>query len=260
MGYYNIRLGMSNSTYLDDIGWDLANIPVLTHSQKNRDRFSIPLRDGELLGSDIWSGNAYVTLTMHTRIENDAFAKTSMLENDNVTDRLNRLYSYLEGKKELWVFTRHTQDAKYEVLGYNITSETRKSWDYARVEVQFEVYPYKFIVASPEYTTLLTITNPFDDAMPLYEFTMAGSAGATQSITVNGNVFTFKRPSNLSITKAYIDVRKQIVYYTSGGTKYEITGTTGDFRGLILPSGDTSVITLSSGASLTTYPRWGYKI
>lgn len=262
MAYYYVRL---DSTYLHTYGWALATIPIITHSVLNRDRFSIPNRDGELLGKDIWRGNAFVTMTFHTRIQNTGFTNDSDVLADTMGQRIDRLYGLLQGKKKLYVFSRQQEetswwnDGYYEILGYTITNETRVNRDYAKIEVQFEVYPYKFMIMETEYTSDLTIANAYDDALPLYMYFMSGVAGSTQSLTVNGNAFTFIEPTDLSIQVAYIDVRTQMVYYEKDRVRHTLTGT-GDYAKLKLPARATSTIAITSGASLRTYQRWGYKI
>lgn len=259
MSYYNAKI---DNTDVSTIGWRLASIPVITHSTKNRDRFSIPARDGEILGSSIWRSNAYVNCVFHSRIST-AFGGTLT---DTLDDRINALYSLLINCKKLYIESSkigasgNDSCGYYEIEGYNIVNEVRKYNDYIRIEVQFEVYPYKFKLETYPTTQALTIVNSYDDCMPLYELNR-GSTGstATFTLTVNGNTMSLAIPANCS--NAYIDTRLQIAYYEgAGNTKYELKAT-GDYRGLMLPAKSTSVLsTTGYTGSLITTPRWGYKI
>ena len=262
MAYYNVRIDndLSTAIYPKDIGWALATIPVITHSAKTRDRFSVPNRDGDLLGEDEWRGNAYITMSFHSRVYNDAFDRRGETYlDDSIGQRINRLYKLLKRARKLYIYSMTNEhevwadDGYYEIKGYAITNETRIGKDYVRIEVQFEIYPYKFMIVSQDITSL-TITNPHDDAMPLYTYLFENNNNAT--ITVNGYAFVIHKPANISTV--YIDVRLEETYTNENNVKSRVI-VEGDYKRLHLPEESTTTITLSSG-SLITKPRWGYKL
>lgn len=262
--FYNVKL----DTYdpLNSAGWRVATIPTLTHSTHNRNRYSIPARDGELLGVDMWRSNAFVTVTFHTRVGQHNVWNNNFWD-DSIDKRYNRLKGFLTNKKRLHIKTQnaldHTQydDAGYyEILDWVITNETRINRDYMRVEVQFEVYPFKYVEISatnPEYTTATTLENNYDESLPLY-YMNRGSSGTVGSwtLTVNGYTMTGTYPAEAA--NVYIDTRYQIVYYTASNVKYEITGVNGDYKKLRLPAHSQS--TISGSSTVETHPRFGENV
>ena len=266
---YDIRLNSSNPT---TYGWTLASIPAITHSTVNRDRFSIPARDGELLGSEIWRGNAFVTCVFHTRVGWDAWH--DQYGHTTIDDRYNDLMYLIWEAKYLHILTKNTSNHSnwdkagyYEVLGYNVTEEVRTGNDYMRITVQFEVYPFKFAeitTINPEYTTALSIENSLDESQPLYMLTRGASSSAGNfTLNMTGN-FSGSRtisgqfPAN--VTEIYLDTRRQVSYYISSNVKHEITNITGDYRQLRIPAHTQIVLAYTGATGLRTYTRFGVKI
>lgn len=265
--YYNVKL--NNADPLDTAGWRVASIPVITHSQQNRDRYTIPLRDGEVIGSEIWRGNAFVTVVFHSRVGQNCW--NSNFSNDTMDMRYKRLLSLLDNKVHLHILVQNVNNLAsydetgyFEILGWTITNETRVGRDYIRVEVQFEVEPFKYAEiteSNPEYTTALSIENTGDESQPLYLISgINGHSSAFYNIVVNGNTFSVYIPNNTS--GVYVDSRKQIAWYLLGiDLKKVETQTNGDFRVLRLKAHYTNVLEKGSGVSeIMTYPRFGVNI
>ena len=263
--FYDVKLdAASPSTY----GWTLASIPVITHSAQNRDRFSIPARNGELLGSEIWRGNAFVTCIFQTRLGywTDQYGHTT------IDDRYDDLFRLIGGASTLHLKTQNKTTLSawdnagyFNILGWAVASETRKNRDYMRIEVQFEVEPFKYTEISttnPEYTTDTSIENWGDESCPVYYLarTSSSSAGAfTLTLQAGGTNRTISGSFPANVSEIYIDTKRQLTYYISSGVKHEVTGITGDYRKMRIPRGQ---VTLSkTGANtLRTYTRFGVNI
>lgn len=259
--YYNVKLNTADP--LDTAGWRVASIPVITHSQQNRDRYTIPLRDGEVIGSEIWRGNAFVTVVFHTRVGQNCW--NSNFSRDTMDMRYKRLLSLLDNKVHLHILVQNVNNLAsydetgyFEILGWTITNETRVGRDYIRVEVQFEVEPFKYAEitqSNPEYTTATSIENTGDESQPLYELNTL--TGSSFSLTVNGYTMTGVSPNTDSV---YIDTRKQMAYYEdANNNKYEVI-VNGDFRKLRLPARYTSTVGKTGASVLMTHPRFGVNI
>lgn len=262
--YYNVKLDSYDP--LDTAGWRVASIPVITHATHNRDRYSIPNRDGDMLGVDMWRNNAYVTVTFHSRVGDNNW--NSNFQGDTLDARYNRLLKLLVGKHHLHIKTKDIatpstwDDAGYyEILDYTISSESRMQQDYMRVDVQFEVFPYKYFENALTPILNLTIENPYDDCMPY--FLLAGTTGATISFSVNGYEFITKCPSTTD--GVFVDTKLQMAVDASQdyGYLYNMTEmpATGDYEKLRFKAGTTNIITKGTNCrNVITYPRWGYKI
>lgn len=264
--YYNVKLDAYDP--LTTAGWRVASIPIITHSTQNRDRFTIPMRDGEVVGSDIWRSNAYITVVFHSRIRQEGWNHNFI--GDTMDGRYARLIDWLVGKTYLHIssqdvsnFSAYNECGKYELVGWNITNETRINRDYIRVEVQFEVVPFKYKETSqsnPEYTTALSIENAGDESQPLYLISgTSGHSSAFYNIIVNGKTFSVYIPANTS--GVYVDSRKQIAWYIDTNSDKVDTQTNGDFRVLRLKAHYTNVLQKGTGISeIRTYTRFGVNI
>lgn len=251
--YYDVSFDSSSP---ETIGWKTATIPVLTHPTQNRGRFSIPNRDGELLGADKWSGNAFVTCTFHTRahVMNGAFGRYA----DDLGTKINDFYMYLKDKKKLRISHRDnyiepwSTDGYYEILQYTITNETYMMNDYVRIEVQFEVYPYKFYPSGDDFISAQVVTTLFDDSKPYYKI-IASTTGGTVTLTVNDYEMTINVPADDN--NVDIDTRRQIAFDSS---KRPVV-VSGDYTKLYIKRGIQNSIVLTGGA-LSYQPKWGYKL
>ena len=241
----------TQSAEASSVGWRVASIPVLTHPTKNRSRFNIPNRDGELLGADVWNSNAFITCKFHSRVHNDAFGNASAPE--GIGRRVSDLYQFLRDKKKIKISTEggSTLDGYYEILQYNITNETRKSWDYAVIEVQFEVYPYRFLPSGDEPSSAGSIGSVYDDSMPLYEI-LSSTTGVNITLTVNSNTMTISVPSDDN--RVFVDTRRQIAY----DSQHRNVIVSGDYQKLYMKHGSNSLQV--TGGILSTYPKWGFKL
>lgn len=264
MAYYKVKL---DTWDLENYAWRLATIPVITHAAQNRDRYSIPYRDGEIDSADEWRGNAYITCSFMSKVGTNEFSAS--YAGDTMDARINRLYRLLNGKHFLHILiqncatlTNWDEAGYYEIIGYVITNETRMSRNFAKVEVQFEVYPYKFLENALTPVTSLRVTNAHDIAMPYYSVG-ATASGATVTFTVNGNAITVQCPNDTD--GVFVDTRIQMAFTASQEQGYlynkvEIPAT-GDFTKLRLPADSTSTIALGTNCrTVITYPRWGYRI
>ena len=270
--YYRVRLDDDNTSFLQATGFELASIPVKTYSMQNRDRFTIPNRDGELLSSQEWRANAYINCVFHTRLI-DGFGVPSAY--DTVDAKLNYLLvNCLKKAKILHLESRKIHDASessvvddtsdgwkadgyVEILGFTVVGITRIGNDYCRVEVQFEVYPYQFAEPDPTYPyytidTSGTLDNLYDDALPLYNV-LSHTTDTTETFSINGNSFTVQIPS--WTTSSWVDVRRQIAYGIRNGQKVAMNAA-GDYTGLVLKGLYQNVVT----GTVSIYPNWGWKL
>ena len=266
--YYDVKLdALSPSTY----GWTLASIPAITHSTQNRDRFSIPARNGELLGSEIWRSNAFVTCVFQTRLGYwaDQYGHTT------IDDRYDDLFRLIGGASTLHLKTQNKTTLSawdnagyFNILGWAVASEVRKGSDYMRIEVQFEVEPFKYTEISttnPEYTTDTNIENRGNESCPIYYLARTSSSSASAfTLSMTGNTFSGVRtisgsfPANVS--EIYIDTKRQLTYYISSGVNHEVTGITGDYRKMRIPARSQVNLSKTGANTLRTYTRFGVNI
>ena len=268
--YYDVKLDAFPVT-----GWSLASIPVITHSTQNRDRFSIPARNGELLGSEIWRSNAFVTCVFHTRVGDGRNPWDYSYSDNTIDKRYNKLISEISTAKTLRLKTQNVMnhsvfdDAGYfNILGWAIASETRIGRDYMRIEVQFEVEPFKYLEITednPEYTTDTFIENMWDESSPTYYLARSSSSSAAAfSLSMTGNTYSGTRTISGSfpagVSELYIDTKRQLTYYISSNAKHEITGITGDYRQMRIPAYTQINLSKTGANTLRTYTNFGVNI
>ena len=241
-GYLTYKNKASNSFSFNLI---MTTPPEIIHSEIRHDSFVVPGRDGELYGKNTYRGNASVKVS---------FAIVTTGNASSYTTALNEIYQWLSGTGQL---SFSDESAYYEVKKVIITTDQRTILKYGTLEVEFVVYPYKFLIETNPSTTSLSIQNTHDECYPLYQLTRTSSSGtATFTLTVNGNTMTVAVPTGVS--SVYIDTRRKIAYYISSNTKVSVT-VTGDYDKLKLPGNATSTLTKDFN-TLTTTPRWGYEI
>lgn len=222
----------------EDYGWWLATRPVITPSEIEYDRYKIPGKMGELVSTYGTRGNAKISFTLHLKHTNIVQGK--------VVSRWLR-----ESGHDL--ILSDEPNFRMEVLNANALSYGNIDDNYKRVEVEMELYPFKFDryptgdnFSIPDGTTK-TLTLETDTCEPLYQY----SANQNGSITVNDKVFNVFAGQNI-----YIDVRRKMAY-TSGGV---ISTVNGNYEDLKLKDG-TNTITTSAGVALTiVHSREGYII
>ena len=120
--------------------------------------------------------------------------------------------------------------------------------DYGRLSAEFVVYPYEFLTSGDTGVGAGTIANEHDPSMPLYKIVGNGSG----TLTVNNNAMTFTVAGTL-----YIDTRRFLAYDGSGNNKNGVLS--GDYERLRFITGN-NVVSITSGFTLTVYPKWGYVI
>lgn len=242
-GYITFKNKASNSS---DLKLIMTAPPLITHSEIRHDTFTIPGRDGDLFSKDTYRGNASVKVSFD-------LATTGAV--GDYTTAMNKVYQWLQGTGNLIISDE--PGAFYEVKKVIITTDQRTIVRYGKIDVEFVVYPYKFLDQSQQSTTALTIINNYDECYPLYEY-IALYAGQTETLTVNNSTMTIYMLQNYS--KAYIDTRKKIAYHVSGqGLKTEIL-VDGDYEKLKFAANSTNILSTTNSSVLSTLPRWGYKI
>lgn len=90
----------------------------------------------------------------------------------------------------------------------------------------------------------INYTNYYETSRPLYYLT----GNAAGSLTINGKTFAVNVNQNL-----FIDTERMIAYRSNGDLIN--SSITGDYEDMWLPHGDNS-ISVSSGLTLSVYPRW----
>ena len=242
-GYLTYKNKASNSFSFKLI---MTTPPEIIHSEIRHDSFVVPGRDGELYGKNTYRGDASVKVS---------FAIVTTGTASSYTTALNQIYSWLSGKGQL-LFS--DENAYYEVKKVIITTDQRTILKYGTLDVEFVVYPYKYLIENNPSTTSLTIQNTHDECCPMYQLSRTSSSStATFTLTVNGNAMTVAVPQGVS--SVYIDTRRKVAYYTSSNVNVPAT-VTGDYDKLKLPGNATSTLTINGFNTLTTTPRWGYEI
>lgn len=222
-----------NNKRPENVGAWLATRPILSHSDHQGNSYELPLVDGRLYEED-YRGDAEWEFIIH-------------MKNDNFSKQMRKVRQWLSGTGTL--IMSDTTDSFYEIKRVELSDNTRKSEQYGRVKVKMTCYPYEFLNSG---NTAIsgggTINNEHDPSKPLYKITGNGNG----VLTVNGKTMTFTVDGTL-----YIDTRREFSYNASNvGQDSNISG---DYKAIRLKHGSNSV-SITSGFTLETYPRWGYVI
>ena len=221
--------GVSSKTY----PLTITSPPKVTHSEIKGDIFSVPGRDGDLYGKKTYRGSATITVQM-------------ALVSDDYQETLRTVRSWLSGTGKL--ILGDVTDSYYEVQRVVINTDERIIVRYGTLEAVFTVYPYEFLDTGDTGVTTFPITNGADRSHPLYKIGGTGSG----TLTVNDHAMTFEVNGTL-----YIDTRRYIAY--DGSNNNANGNLSGDYDGLVLENGS-NTISITSGFTLTVYPKWGYII
>lgn len=227
-----------NSKTPEQVNAWLATYPVLTHSEIKGEVTEVPMHDGMLYG-DSYRGDAIWSMTFH-------------LKKTDLDKKKRKVRQWLSGEGTLVM--SDTTDSFYEVKRVAITEDYRKSMTYGRIGAEFTVYPYEFLTSGNTgiaVTGTTTIANEHDESMPLYKITGSGSG----TLTVNGQNMGFTMTAQ--DVNLYIDTRKARAYNEAGASKNSALDK--DYDLFYLKAGNNSV-SISSGFTVTVYPRWGYVI
>lgn len=222
-----------NNKTPENMGAWLATRPILSHSSHQGGSYELPLVDGRLFEED-YRGDAEWEFVIH-------------MKNDNFSKQMRKVRQWLSGTGKLVI--SDTTDSFYEVKRVVLSDNTRQSEKYGRVKVTMTCYPYEFLNSG---NTAIsgggTIANPNDASKPLYKITGNGDG----VLTVNGKTMNFTVKGTL-----YIDTRREFAY--NGSNVGQDTNISGDYKAIRLKSGNNSV-SITSGFTLETYPKWGFEI
>jgi phage-related protein len=237
-----MNITYNNKTPEDYDCW-LATRPVITPSEGTRDRYQIPGRRGELLGKYETRSNAHINFVLHQK-------KTA-----STTHSLDECIAWLRQTGNLYM-SDDDYNTYYEVLHTEVTAYDNKADDYKRVEVDMEVYPYKFLRTPTVLGVTInsgqsyTVNLPTDDCEPEYMATLVGTGTSSAYFTVNGGErFTVYAHS------ANIDTRRKTA--TRGASvSHDVSG---DYDAIKLKHGQ-NTIQASVGMQLQVWSRDGYII
>ena len=223
----NITYNNLNPEYY---GCWLATRPVITPSEVTRDRYLIPGRRGELIGKTETRGNAHITFTIHQKC-----------------DTANKKLWW--GEAQRWLreaghnlVLSYDTDYYYEVVNSTINSFEYKDDEYRRMEIDMEVYPYKYKANSTVDGKTITAGNSdtwvmhTDECEPQYSVYLTQSSG---TITINSKTINvYSSGQNVNI----IDVRRKTATYENC--------ISGLYEDMVLKDG-TNTIATSSGVQVT---------
>lgn len=211
----------------------LATRPIITPSEVSYDRYKIPGRRGEIIGTYGTRSNAKVTFTLHTLSSTIA----------DLTDDITFLRN-IGGQLEL----SNYPDYYFWVVGMSVNSYTSKYDEYARAEITLEIYPFKFLKTKviPANTVINAGQSSMfrlktDKAEPIYKFTCVNESS---TIAVNGRSFTVYQGADV-----IIDVMRKIA--TNEALVY------GNYEDIMLDSRDifevdgNCQVTAGAGVTLT---------
>lgn len=243
-----------NKTPEDFDCW-LATRPVITPSEVEYDRYKIPGRVGELIGTYPTRGNANITFTLHQKITSSTTHSIdeirAWLSTPFVWD-----YTELFPKPNLQRLFIISSDPNYcyEIIETNINSYMDKADDYKRIEVVLSVFPFKLRIDPEKKSnipplTSYTMTLVTDVCEPIISFNCSATQG---TITLNDYEITvYATPNELMTGYVDIDVRRKITTYMTAGNS--LVGAdnlmSGDYDKMKLING-ANVITTSAGVNV----------
>lgn len=214
--------------------------PQIVHPQMFTEEYAVPGRNGTLFGSNPYFGSGTINVTFALVAQPGLTDGTSKYQT-----AYRQVRQWLQGTGKL--ILGDSASSYYEVQKVVITTDSRVILRYGTMQVAFTVMPYEFLTSGDTAKSAGTITNPGDEACPLYKITGSGSG----TLTVNSNAMTFTSSGTL-----YIDTRRFIAYDNAGNNCN--SNISGDYKALRLRTGDNTVAI--SGASLEVYPKWGYNL
>lgn len=240
--YYNGAITYNNvaSSYY---GLIITSPPQITHSEIYQDRFTVPGKDGDLLGVDTYRSDAYIKVSF-ALVTSDATTTSYQAA-------LRNIRAWLGGTGTLKL--PDGDGSYYEVKRVTIDTDERVIINYGIIEATFEVYPYEFMSTAEDAITTFPITNNYEESMPEFWIRETGSAGGDGTLTINGHNLTYTTDPAKALI---IDTRRKIAYNTDFVNKSNIVS--GDYDDLHLKHGS-NTISLTRGV-LTVYPKWGYFI
>ena len=224
---YNGETGKEHRVFLYDY-------PVIGQAAKKYDTYSVPGRDGELIGAEEYKGNLTISCTFS--VLHKAFLPV-----------IRDLKEWLSGSGKL-VLSEDTETF-YEVLKIEYGNIERELRYYGRFTVNFLCHPYEYLESGTramDHKELLY--NPYARCKPLYQITGNG----TCTLVINGKSVTATIGQNL-----VIDTERMISFRVDGTINN--TALTGDYEDLWLPKGVCS-ISITNGFDLKVVPRWGYEV
>ena len=237
--YYNGAITYNNvaSSYY---GLIITSPPQITHSEIYQDRFTVPGKDGDLIGVDTYRSDAYIKVSF-ALVTSDATTTSYQAA-------LRNIRAWLGGTGTLKL--PDGDGSYYEVKRVTIDTDERVIINYGIIEATFEVYPYEFMSTAEDAITSFPITNNYEESLPLYKI-VGGSGKGT--LTVNSKTMTYTAISDGTL---YIDTRRMIAYDGSKNNKSNTIS--GDYDDLHLKHGS-NTISCNKG-TLSVYPNWGYFI
>lgn len=258
-----------------DCGAWLATIPIVQPSEAIRDRWNVPMV-GELVGSSVYYGNAHIICTFHFRSQNSNEVMENLKEwlivdsslDDALISRFNINKLVITDKYNT---VANERERFYDVQNITYSEEPRKSDDYGRLTVDFEVKPIEYYHDSYdviEVGTQGTITNNHSSvvAKPLYVvICQPASAELEKRLIVNNKIFKIKSltfPQGVQ-SSLVIDSEKMLVYSVADDYLVPVLNLServeGDYEDLWLKAG-TNNISSSNIYSISVIPRWGSRV
>lgn len=229
----------------------VANIPQIQPSETERDRYTIPQRDGDMLSAYYRRTSAYIEVTFHAlnilqnrRIIKSVFCnqinevlKTSItFPTISIINRVNGVDSY---------------DSYFNIKNAVITEEELRDGDYGRVTIQYEVEPFEYMRTDTEFEQIVPHTtspleNPIivrvhndgDLCKPLINITPLASGKVTTAynfgvgLTIDEeseSIIVYPSKVGTGLTRyAYCDTSLMYTYLTNGTTVTLDTVTLGE--------------------------------
>lgn len=223
-----------NGTSSEDMNVIMYDLPEVALPKKNYDTYSIPGRNGELIGSDSYLSNVVITCTFS--ILSEHFTKT-----------VREIRRWLRGTGKLYL--SDDTDLFYDVLAIDYGNIEREISTYGRFSVRFTCYPYEFTeTGQTEHTIAEASNNIYDTCMPLYKISGNGQC----MLNVNNYIFMANVQELLNV-----DTRLMICHDADGN--YKNTFVSGDYSKLWLKNGQ-NIISITNGFTLVIKPRWGYSL
>ena len=213
--------------------------PTIIHSEVKDEAVSVPGRDGDLHFAEVTHGDAQIKVVF-------GLATSTT----NYKDVIRQVRNWLQGNGRLVI--GDATDSYYEVKKVNISNDSRVVVNVGTIEAIFTVYPYEFLnIGDVGVSGTGKIINLNSDSNPLYK--IKGSGNGTLSITNSNGSYSMTFTSAGTL---YIDTMLKSAYDSSTPAKDKSNKVGGDYNKMKLANGE-NIISITSGFTLTTYPRWG---
>lgn len=126
----------------------VANIPQIQPSETERDRHTVPQRDGDMLSAYYRRTSAYIEVTFHALniLQNRRIIKSVFC------NQINELIKNNINLPTISILKDGDYDSYFNIRNASITADELRDGNYGRVTIQYEVEPFEYMIEDMVYS------------------------------------------------------------------------------------------------------------